>query len=70
MRRILDNGLVEGKNIAFVGTQGYIPYREWELANDSGATVITADAVKEQGVQETARQALAAAGRWMRVHIR
>ena len=62
VRRILDNGLVEGKNIAFVGTQGYIPYREWELANDSGATVITADTVKEQGVQETARQALAAAG--------
>lgn len=62
VRRILDNGLVEGKNIAFVGTQGYIPFREWELAQDAGATVITADAVKEQGAAETARRAVEAAG--------
>jgi agmatinase len=62
VRRILDEGLVEGKNTVFVGTQGYIPYDEWELAHNAGATVMTADVVKEQGVQKTAQQALEVAG--------
>ena len=62
VRRILDDGLVEGKNIAFVGTQGYIPYAEWELARQRDASVITADRVQEQGPEETAARALEAAG--------
>lgn len=62
VRRILDDGLVAARNIAFVGTQGYIPYAEWEMAHSSGATVITAESVKEQGAVETARRALQAAG--------
>ena len=62
VRRILDEGLVDGKNIAFLGTQGYIPVVEWELAQRVGATVITADSLKERGVSDSARQALEAAG--------
>ena len=62
VRRILDQGIVEGKNMVFVGTQGFIPIAEWEMAQGLGATVITADSVKENGAKETARQALEAAG--------
>ena len=62
VRRILDDGVVEGKNVVFVGTQGYIPYPEWELARQVGASVITADRVQEQGPEETAVEALDVAG--------
>ena len=62
VRRILDDGIVEGKNTVFVGTQGYVPYTEWELARQRGASVITADLVREQGLEETAARALDVAG--------
>lgn len=62
VRRILDDELVEGKNAVFVGTQGYIPYVEWKLARQRGALVITADLVREQGLEETAAKALDVAG--------
>ena len=62
VRRILDDGIVEGKNTVFVGTQGYIPHTEWELARRCGALVITADQVQERGPEETAGKALDVAG--------
>ena len=62
LRRILDHGLVDGENTVFVGTQGYIPYAEWELARQLGASVITADLIREQGVEKTAANALDVAG--------
>ena len=62
LRRLLDQGVVEGKNVAFIGTQGFIPFAEWELAQSAGTTVITADSAKEIGMKEAARQALDAAG--------
>ena len=62
LRRILDGGLVDGKNAVFVGTQGYVPNTEWELAQSLRATVITADSMKQRGAEETARQALEVAG--------
>ena len=62
VRRILDAGLVDGKNTVFVGTQGYIPYAEWEFAKDLGASVMPAHSVKEQGPEITATKALEVAG--------
>ena len=62
LRRILDQGIVEGKNTVFVGTQGFIPFAEWEMAQSVGATVITADSAKEIGMKETATRVLEAAG--------
>ena len=58
VRRILDAGVVEARNTVLVGTQGYIPYREWEYARSQGVTVITADSVKSEGPEATC------AGRW------
>ena len=62
VKRIWDGGLVDARNTAFVGTQGYIPYAEWEWAHSAGATVMTAESVKEQGAEATARRALDTAG--------
>ena len=62
VKRIWDGGLVDAANTAFVGTQGYIPYAEWEWAHDAGATVMTAETVKEQGAEATVKRALDTAG--------
>ena len=62
LRRILDSGHVSARNTVCVGTQGYISYREWGYARDQGVTVITADALKEQGPESAARRALELAG--------
>ena len=62
VRRILDAGAVEARNTVLVGTQGYIPYREWEYARSQGVTVITADSVKAEGPEATVRRALEIAG--------
>ena len=62
MRRILDSGHVSAGNTVCVGTQGYIPYREWDYARDQGVTVITADSLKDQGPEASARRALELAG--------
>ena len=58
LRRILDAGHLNPKNTVCIGAQGYIPYREWDYARDQGITVITADALKEQGPEASARRAL------------
>ena len=62
IRRIVDSGLVDSVNIVFIGTQGYISYKEWDLARTQGMTIVTADSAKEQGCQETVQRALEAAG--------
>ena len=62
LRRILDEGHVQPKNTVCVGTQGYIPYREWDYARDQGVTVITADSLKDHGPEAAARRALDLAG--------
>ena len=61
LRRIVDGGSIDPRNIAFIGTQGYITHKEWSLAQSLGATVITADSAKEKGAEATAQQALEAA---------
>ncbi len=62
LHRILDSGSVDGRNVVFVGTQGYISYKEWELARARGMTVITADSARADGPQKTAQRALDLAG--------
>jgi len=62
LRRILDSGHVSAGNTVCVGAQGYIPYREWDYARDQGVTVITADSLKDQGPEASARRALELAG--------
>jgi agmatinase len=61
IRRLVESGAVEPRNVAFVGTHGYVTYPEWEFAQSHGMTVITADAAREAGAPATVARALAAA---------
>lgn len=63
MHRLLRDGRVAARNVALLGAHGYLPYAEWELARDSGVTVVTLAAAKRIGLAEAARQALEAVRR-------
>jgi agmatinase len=56
VKRILDAGVVDPQNIAWIGIHGYVPAGEWKLAHSRGATVITSYALREQGIAETVQQ--------------
>lgn len=62
LRRILDSGHAHARNTVCIGTQGYIPYREWDYARETGVTVITADSLKTQGPEAAAYRTLELAG--------
>jgi agmatinase len=62
IRRLLESGSVDPRNVAFVGTQGYVTYPEWEFARTRGMTVITADDARAAGPGAVVARALAAAG--------
>jgi agmatinase len=62
LRRIVESGSVDSKNIAFVGTQGYISSREWDFAQSQDMTIITADSAKQEGTESVAEKALEIAG--------
>ncbi|HEV8308962.1 MAG TPA: arginase family protein [Methylomirabilota bacterium] len=62
IRRLVEGGSVDPRNVAFVGTQGYVTYPEWEFARAQGMTVITADDARAAGARGTIERALAAAG--------
>jgi arginase family enzyme len=56
-RRISEHALVDPRNIAWVGTQGYQQARNWQAIADAGATSITHDVVHEIGMVEAVRRA-------------
>src|SRR5262245_52367440 len=62
IRRLVESGAVDPRNVAFVGTQGYVTYPEWEFARAQAMTVITADEVRAAGPRAAAQRAVAAAG--------
>ena len=61
IRRLVESDAVDPRNVAFVGTQGYVTYPEWEFARSRGMTVITSDAVRAAGARATVERALAVA---------
>jgi agmatinase len=61
IRRLVESGAVDPRNVAFVGTQGYVTYPEWEFARARGMTVITADDARAAGPRAVVERALAAA---------
>jgi agmatinase len=61
IRRLVEGGAVDPRNVAFLGTQGYVTYPEWEFAQSHGMTVITADAARAAGAEASVERALAAA---------
>src|SRR5262249_52715002 len=54
-KRILDSGLVDPRNMAWIGVHGLIPADEWQLAHSIGATVVTSQNLKEQGISAVVR---------------
>ena len=63
LRRLLESKSLEAGNIVWLGVHGFLPYAEWEMAKSSGATVVTANSLREQGLANAARQAIEVAGR-------
>ena len=63
LRRLLESKALEAGNIVWLGVHGFLPYAEWEMAKSSGATVVTANSLREQGLANAARQAIEVAGR-------
>jgi agmatinase len=63
MRRLVDDGLVDGRRYAQVGLRGYWPgEREFAWQAERGITSLFAHDVRDLGVREVARRAVAAVG--------
>jgi agmatinase len=63
LRRLVESKALAAENIAWLGVHGFLPYAEWEMARTSGATVVTTQSLRKQGMANSARQAIEAAGR-------
>ena len=63
LRRLLESKTLDPANIVWLGVHGFLPYAEWELAQTSGATVITVRSLREEGLASAACRAIEVAGR-------
>jgi arginase family enzyme len=63
VRRLVESGAVDPRNVAWVGPSGLAPRAEWEWIQASGGVLVTAEEIHRQGATETTRQALEAASR-------
>jgi len=61
IRRLVESGAVEPRNVSFIGTHGYVAYAEWEFARTQGMTIVTTDQARSMGLQRAAERALTAA---------
>ncbi len=61
IRRLVESGAVEPRNVSFIGTHGYVAYAEWEFARAQGMTIVTADEARSMGLRRAAERALATA---------
>ena len=61
-RRIIDGGVVDTKNMVWVGTHGYIRAAQWELAQELDLKIFTLDDIRRQGIASVAQQAAEIAG--------
>ena len=62
-RRIIDMGVVDPRNMAWVGPHGYVRAEEWAYARELDLTVFTLQDVRGQGILSATRQALDVAGK-------
>jgi arginase family enzyme len=58
VRRLIETGAVDPRNIAWIGPSGLVPRAEWEWIQNSGATLLTAEDVHRRGGTDATRQAL------------
>lgn len=61
VRRLLDLGIVEPRNVALIGPSGLVPLDDYEWAKRSGLTLFTAEDVRREGVGELTQRAVATA---------
>ena len=61
-RRILDSGAVSPRNMAWVGTCGYLRSDEWELAQELELSVFTLGDIRRYGILEVVERAAEVAG--------
>ena len=61
-RRILDSGAVDARNMAWIGTNGYLRLEDWEFAQKNDLAVFTLDAVRHHGIVEVVERAVETAG--------
>ena len=62
VRRVLDTETVRPENLVWVGTNGYVPLDQWEMAERLPSTVITAEQVRQRGIEDVVYEALDRAG--------
>ena len=63
LRRLVESKALDPNNIVWLEVHGFLPYAEWEMAQHIGATVITVNALREEGLTNVARRAIEVAGR-------
>ena len=61
-RRIMDAGMVDTKNMVWVGTNGYVRSEQWELAQELELKMFTLDDIRREGITAIAQQAVQIAG--------
>ena len=61
-RRILDSGAIRRQNVAFIGTNGYLPKDQVALAEELEFNLFSLDQIDDVGIEQVTRQALDMAG--------
>lgn len=61
VRRLVETGAVEPRNVVFVGPSGLVPRSEFDWLKQHGAVLASADGIHHQGATDATRQALEAA---------
>ena len=61
-RRIMDGGMVDTRNMVWVGTNGYVRSEQWELAQELELNMFTLDDIRREGITAIAEQAIQIAG--------
>jgi arginase family enzyme len=61
-RRILESGAVDARNMAWIGTDGYLRLEDWDLAQKNDLAVYTLESVRQHGIVEVVERAAATAG--------
>jgi formiminoglutamase len=57
-RQLIENGVVDADNMAWVGPHGYVRAEEWKYAQELGLQVLTLREVRNKGIRKALSQAL------------
>jgi agmatinase len=57
-RRLIETGVVDTGNMVWIGTNGYVRFEEWQLAQKLRVRVFTSDEVRARGIEEVVTEAV------------